>query len=115
LSTEITCCVCPVAAACFFAASIALSCCDAQPAIIATPSTIAAPARSQLAPANKFAFIVSPLASFSSVQVVYPTHCTAHCCVWNGAQRNRSIPPPQPVIPVRCNFRPRDRPIRKGL
>jgi hypothetical protein len=60
LSTVTTCCVSPVAAACFFAASIALSCCDAHPAIIATPSTKTAPARSQVARTNKFAFIVSP-------------------------------------------------------
>jgi len=103
----ITCCVCPVAAACFFAASIALSCCDAQPAIIATPSSKTAPARSQLARTNKFAFIVSP--SSSSVHIVDPTHGTAHTARRTGRRRNLSIPPSQPITPVRCTFRPRDR------
>jgi hypothetical protein len=43
LSTEVTCCACPVAAACFFAVSIAWSCFDVQPAIITTASANAPP------------------------------------------------------------------------
>jgi hypothetical protein len=41
LATEITCCACPVAAACFFACSTAFSCLDAQPANSTTASASA--------------------------------------------------------------------------
>jgi hypothetical protein len=42
LSVETTCCACPVDAACFLAASIAVSCFDLQPASITNASIIVA-------------------------------------------------------------------------
>jgi hypothetical protein len=44
-STVVTCCGCPDAAACFFAASIALSCFDSHPAIKKTARVTALASR----------------------------------------------------------------------
>jgi hypothetical protein len=50
LSTDTTCCACPVAAACFFAASTAWSCLELQPASMATASAKALPIAINLGP-----------------------------------------------------------------
>jgi hypothetical protein len=61
LSTDTTCCACPVAAACFFAASIALSCADSHPASIASPSASAPPNPAVRKPIPLFKLIIASL------------------------------------------------------
>jgi hypothetical protein len=61
LSIDTTCCACPVAAACFFAAAIALSCCDAQPANINTASVSAPPIVTNLDPTKPLVIFIAHL------------------------------------------------------
>jgi hypothetical protein len=93
LSVETTCCACPLAAACFLAASIAASSFDLQPASIANASIIVA-------------------------ATVFPEYETFICGVLVFV-RNLSPHGRQGFLTgsfeIRCQFRPKDYLARKGL